>query len=385
MEFKFEKGKLYDYLGQGLVQDLVEAKAYIAGGTITSLFCNREINDLDIYFRSESSMIDFLENVWGESGTYVAALTKKAVLLIKDELQIQLVHDRTYESPEEIFKAFDFTVCMGCYDFATETFILHDDFLKHNSQRQLRFNHETLYPIVSALRINKYKEKGYNISKSEFLKIMLSCMKLQINSYDELKKHLGGMYGINMDKIFDDTKEFSLEDAIVQLSDLSYSEDYYTKPVVKEIGNLDDIISQISKSAVKYIILKDDIYRIKSDGTLTEIHNKPENGIEVDKGEYFTGKKFYKFVEKRDDRYFSYYDNGFEYKIGTEIKPKNEYLYFGLLEDVSQFSFRHNSDKVLLEAVTLPSSIKGFDGTAFLLDKCEIVREVPVDEYQQYL
>ncbi|WP_064199078.1 hypothetical protein [Brevibacillus brevis] len=384
MDYKFEKGKLYDYLGKELVRDLIKAKAYIAGGTITSLFCNREINDLDIYFRNEHSMIEFLEGIWDENDSWVVALTKKSILLVKDQQQIQLVHDRTYETAEEIFKAFDFTVCMGCFDFATESFVLHEDFMKHNSQRQLRFNHQTLYPIVSSLRINKYKEKGYSIAKSEFLKVMLSCMKLNIDSYEELKKHLGGMYGINLDKIFDETKEFSLEDAIIQLCDLHFNEDYYVKPIHTEFKNLEDIIARISKE-LNYIVLNDDIYRINADGTLRELEEKPENGTEVDKNEYFAGRKFYKFVQKKDDKYYSFYDENFEYMIGAEIKPKNDYLYFGFLEEVSQFPYKNREGRVLLEAVSLPSSVKGYDGTAFLLNKCEIVREVSIEEYKQFL
>ncbi|MED1665701.1 hypothetical protein [Brevibacillus laterosporus] len=385
MEFKFEKSKLYNYLGKELVGELKRTKAYIAGGTITSLFCNREINDLDVYFRNEESMIDFLESLWDETGTYVVSLTKKSILLLKNSLQIQLIHDRMYESPKEIFKAFDFTVCMGCYDFDTDSFILHEDFLRHNAQRQLTFNPDTLYPVVSALRVQKYEDKGYEISKTEFLKIMLSCMKLEINSYDELKNHLGGMYGINLDKVFDETKEFSLEDAIIQISNLFHHENYFVKPVQIEFHNLDDIITQISKTPIKYIELKNKFYKIKSDGTLTYITKRPENGIEVNKGEYFADKKFYKFVEKKDGRYFSYYDKNFEYIIGAEAQPKNDYLYFGFIEDVSDFSYKNKTNRVLLEALVLPSSIKGFDDVAFLIDRCEILREVPEEEYKQFM
>ncbi|QDX94674.1 hypothetical protein EEL30_21780 [Brevibacillus laterosporus] len=385
MEFKFEKSKLYNYLGKELVGELKRTKAYIAGGAITSLFCNREINDLDVYFRNEESMIDFLESLWDETGTYVASLTKKSILLLKNSLHIQLIHDRMYELPKEIFKAFDFTVCMGCYDFTTESFILHEDFLRHNAQRQLNFNPDTLYPVVSALRVQKYEDKGYEISKTEFLKIMLSCMKLEINSYDELKNHLGGMYGINLDKAFDETKEFSLEDAIIQISSLFHHESYFVKPVQIEFTNLDDIITQISKTPIKYIELKNKFYKIKSDGTLTKIHKKPENGIEVDKGEYFADKKLYKFVEKKDGRYFSYYDKDFEYTIGAEIQPKNDYLYFGFIEDVFDFSYKDRSNRVLLEALALPSSIKEYNDIAFLIEKCEILREVPEEEYKRFI
>lgn len=51
MSYEFEQKKLYNYLGKVLVESLKRNRAYIAGGSITSLFCNREINDFDIYFR----------------------------------------------------------------------------------------------------------------------------------------------------------------------------------------------------------------------------------------------------------------------------------------------------------------------------------------------
>ncbi|MGG1444943.1 hypothetical protein ABE354_23415 [Brevibacillus laterosporus] len=115
------------------------------------------------------------------------------------------------------------------------------------------------------------------------------------------------------------------------------------------------------------------------------ITNRPENGIEVNKGEFFADKKFYKFVEKKDGKYFSYYDKKFEYIIGAEAQPKNDYLYFGFIEDVSDFTYRDNLNSVLLEALVLPSSIKEYNDIAFLIKKCEILREVPEEEYEQFM
>lgn len=112
---------------------------------------------------------------------------------------LQLICFDTFDTPKKIFDTFDFTVCMGCYDFKKEKFVLHSDFLKHNSQRILMFNDKTRFPIVSALRVDKYKQKDYTISKTEYLRIILTCMDLHIDNYEDLKEQLGGMYGVNGD------------------------------------------------------------------------------------------------------------------------------------------------------------------------------------------
>lgn len=182
MNLTYEKSKLYDYL-DNMIDELKDAKVFVAGGLITSLFCNREINDIDIYFRDKESFISFMYKMY--NGSTIWSHTKKATLFVKDDKHAQLIHFKFFESAQDIFDTFDFTVCMGCFDFATEEFIFHPDFLRHNSQRILEFNPNTAYPIVSALRIQKYEKKGYRISKPEFLKVILACLKLQITSYDE--------------------------------------------------------------------------------------------------------------------------------------------------------------------------------------------------------
>lgn len=79
-EYKFEKAKLYDYLGDFLVDLFIEHKAYIAGGAITSLFCNREINDIDIYFKDKDSCISVLEEIY--QNACLMTHTNKATLFV---------------------------------------------------------------------------------------------------------------------------------------------------------------------------------------------------------------------------------------------------------------------------------------------------------------
>lgn len=157
MNYKFEQKKLKEYLKEDLYKYLKKYNCIIAGGFITSLFTKKDVNDVDIYFRSREELSKFLRNEMRNQ--WVISATDKAILLKKNGIEIQLIYFKYYKNAKEIFKTFDFTVCMGAYDFKKEEFVLHEDFLKHNSQRMLVFNTKTSFPIISALRIDKYKNK----------------------------------------------------------------------------------------------------------------------------------------------------------------------------------------------------------------------------------
>ncbi|MEK4122063.1 hypothetical protein [Lysinibacillus sp. FSL K6-0102] len=273
-DFTFEKNKLKAYLGQDLYNSLKKSKAIIAGGMISSLFTNKDINDVDVYFRDYNSLYLFAEQTL--SGNHVVSHTKKATQFIKkhidEQILVQIIHYRTYEKVEEIFNTYDFTVCMGAYDFEVEEFILHPEFLKHNSQRILRFNSNTSYPLISAIRTQKYENKGYKISKAEYFRVLMTCMKLNITSYDELKEQLGDMYGESYDRLFDDVKdeEFDLQLVIDRIANFSKSENYFKeyRPIDY---NIDDILDDLDKGERFTITLKDgNKYRVINGEVLGE-------------------------------------------------------------------------------------------------------------------
>lgn len=323
MSYQFEKNKLYAYLGEDLIEALKRNEAIIAGGTITSLFNNKEINDVDIYFRSNKKACSFLEECWN-SNVYVTSHTKKATLFIKKGLKLQMIHFKFFSDAESIFNTFDFTVCMGAFDFKNEAFTLHEDFLKHNSQRILKFNSQTAFPIVSLLRVQKYTDKEYTISKPEFIRIVLTCMDLTINTYEELKDQMGGMYGINYDKLFEDEKEedFNLREAVDKIADMVLDEDYFKEPVNLEFNDLDDLLNDINKSPVMTLKINDDQYRIGLDGFLKESVSVPCSEIKLDTKDFFDKTNFYKFVRKQNGKLTSFYDKNFEYVIGEEAKAE---------------------------------------------------------------
>ena len=57
-------------------------KLLLQVGQLQVYFNNKEINDVDIYFRSDKKACSFLEECWN-SNVYVTSHTKKATLFIK--------------------------------------------------------------------------------------------------------------------------------------------------------------------------------------------------------------------------------------------------------------------------------------------------------------
>lgn len=388
MEYQFEKNKLYNYLGTHLVNTLKKYNAIVAGGLITSLFCNREIKDVDIYFRDEKSLFEFIEDVYEDSNDWINALTSKAILVRIDDKEVQMIHFKFFKDANEIFNTFDFTVCMGAFDFATEEFVLHDEFLKHNSQRILKFNKDTAYPVVSLLRVHKYSEKGYRISKPEFLRIALKCMDLKIETVEDLKEHLGGMYGINLDKLvkLEENESFSIDLFIDKIANLSFNEDYFKEPERVEFKDVDEIIAFVSKEPSHITHIHKNTYIIRSNGALKAIQNVPPKTIEHGGKEIVEGRKFYKFVRKSEGRYYSYWDKSFEYIIGKEVAPKyDDYLYFAEQQEIDQLGYEYEKDSVLIEAYIAYGDFHIKSDEKVLTKKCCVIREVPKEEWKKWI
>ncbi|GAB6989609.1 hypothetical protein [Paenibacillus pini] len=387
--FQFEKNKLYAYLEE-IKDSLIKHKAFIAGGTITSLLNGSDINDLDIYFRNEESLIDFLKEHWKDDNSYVTGLTKKSVLMISGKepkiRNVQLIHFKYFNTPDEIFETFDFTACMGAYDFSTEQFVLHQQFLKHNSQRILKFNKNTAFPIVSLLRVQKYNGKGYTISKPEFIRIALKCMELDIKTVEDLKDHLGGMYGINYDKIidFEEGEEFSLDKVIDKIADIALDEDYFKEPISVKYEDLDDIIDTVKKRPIHILTLRDKYFRVTNDNQLKSISTKAAFSKDIDADKYFENKRFYKWVEKDGyGKYRSHYDGDFKYEDGRVSTALGDKLFFNEKQNITYSTYWNKG--VLIEVSTKPVDFIDKSSEHIYLKSCTVIREVPKTEWKQWV
>lgn len=248
--FDFERKKIKDTLGD--VYDMLkENKCVLAGGAITSLFTNKEINDYDLYFTTQSSVGNVMSEVYGfnEEGFLSShdlimchATDRSFLTQDRSQVKVQFIHYKIHPNIDSIFQSFDFTACMGAYDFATEEFMFHPDFFKANAQRSLEFNKGTDFPIVSLLRVDKYKNKGYTISKAQMLRIAFTIVSKEYNDWDTVISEVSGLYGVKPEDIFDTTKPFSIDAVIDALVGVQLKEKPSIVHTVKELGKVVEIM-----------------------------------------------------------------------------------------------------------------------------------------------
>lgn len=239
--------ELKKHIPQNTWEFLKAHKAMLVGGAITSILTKKEVNDFDIYFKDRDSFMLSLLDIRGLKENlpldeypedveinfqyldqyefqYVCHTEKSVTFRLKcSETLFQLIHQNFYKDANEVFNDFDFTVNMVGYDFELDEVVVHPEAMLHLSQRILVTNSGTKYPLISVLRTNKYQERGYAISKKEMVKLLLAVSKLEFNSYEDVGKHIGGLYGtLNITEVFDTTKEFSIDEVISQLSELDF-------------------------------------------------------------------------------------------------------------------------------------------------------------------
>jgi len=185
---------------------------YISGGVITSVFTRKKINDVDIYFLTEDSRVNFMKDLKAENkfvnnydrakteAMFNAARKKPQITYVTDNATSFFFKDKKYQvitafygEPGTVFDKYDFTINMGAYNPETKEFIVHEDLFEHLSQRRLVINIGTEYPISTVVRIFKYIRKGYSISGIELIKILLTVHHLDLKNFAELKKQLMGI------------------------------------------------------------------------------------------------------------------------------------------------------------------------------------------------
>jgi hypothetical protein len=223
--------------------------AFVAGGAVTSVFTGAKINDTDVYFKSRRAFETGVYQAY-EDGLWCVAASKRAVTFADQSNNIaQLMHFDYFPTAGAIFAAFDYTICMGALDLDAcvkshwdgvrlvktgeehpdSGFVFHPDFLKHNSQRFLKFNPGTRYPLASATRVLKYQQRGYTIGKGDMMKIALAVRGVRIDSWEDLKDQIGGAYG---DKVVlgNEGTPFTLAAAIEALTVEDAESEPWTQP-----------------------------------------------------------------------------------------------------------------------------------------------------------
>lgn len=236
MSFEIEKSLIKKTIGEDVYALLKDTECVLAGGAITSIFSGTEVNDYDIYFTDKEGLSRLVAQVFGVSEEdYIAPFdliakfaTNRSLLCVDkySKNKLQFIHYKVFKDAHDIFNSFDFEHVMGAFDFATEEFVFHENFFKSLAQRNIVFNPDTDFPIVSLTRVQKYKERGYKISKAQMLRVAFTIASRNYDSWEKVKSECAGMYGIAPEDLFDETKPFSLEEVVRQLETVVLNDKY---------------------------------------------------------------------------------------------------------------------------------------------------------------
>ena len=189
-----------------IIQFLGDNKVVLAGGAMTSLFTGKNINDLDFYLEDRTKLAvvqEFLYSYFKEP-PFVSAncITFKRKGRGRKVWTVQLI-TRFSGNPYDVFKNFDFTITTGAYRFWDADFYFGDRFFPDISARKLVFMGASEYPICALWRTKKYQARGYDCPGSTIMHIGLAIVRLQIETYGELKKQLLGIDTIYLQKLLE--------------------------------------------------------------------------------------------------------------------------------------------------------------------------------------
>ena len=84
MTYQNELRKLKALVNKNVWEMFQKHNVIIAGGAITSVFCNREVNDIDVYFRNAKDYLKFVFDIFEGEHRFeliVNNITDRSVLL----------------------------------------------------------------------------------------------------------------------------------------------------------------------------------------------------------------------------------------------------------------------------------------------------------------
>jgi hypothetical protein len=317
---------------------------HVAGGALTSLFTRNPINDFDIYPKSRKDLVRAIEwaydNKWNpvNKSNRAITFTENGVSSFEEPSVLQIMTFDSYPTHKDIFKYFDFTICMGALDLDTKKLHLHKDFLKHNSQRVLVFNDKTKYPYASARRVDKYKERGYTIGRFEQMKILMACASKKIKSWHDFKEQMGGIYG----KILEipEGKKFNkknLNKAMSLIRKKDSEKDF--GQLLDENGDFatkDSLVWEFSNKKLKMFSHNGTDYyywakKWKKESALPEFIDledlKAKGNIKITSLKKAYGLSFYKVVLSDGDNFMSCHKNSFKYINQETVSSESPYIY----------------------------------------------------------
>jgi hypothetical protein len=197
--YKHIEKRINKHIEPKILEQIKLNNAFIAGGALTCIFQDKEPNDIDIFFKSDN--IDYFNvfKMWLNSYGIILSDTDNAITGQYYKNSIQLIKPGCmYGTPEDVISRFDFTICMAAYDpefveAGTHLLALDDRFLPDLSSKKLIYNPNSIRPLSTLNRLQKFIDRGYSISGIELIKLGLAINSREIKTNSDLKNEILGI------------------------------------------------------------------------------------------------------------------------------------------------------------------------------------------------
>lgn len=371
MKFENHSKKLLSKIPKKVIEAAKTNNALLAGGALTSLFTDSKINDYDLYFRNKYDCANFIQGI---GSCAVLQLTKKSVTLAIDNCVLQCIWFKYFDSSEDIFNSFDFTINMAAYDFSADEFVIDVRFFTDLAIRKLVINPGTAYPINTLLRVSKYENKGYTIDPVELLKLSVAISKKELKTYGDLRVEISGVYGETYLGIPEDISDHCLDENLNELCELypDFPSISMDNAILADIVLADNDLAGC-KIAGKYLVR---FGGIESPSKYGVSHCSIPDMKIIEASEMFPDGRIpiYKSVQfKSLTEYRSYYDNSFVYTPGECVTAKSSSGLFFYLNDSGNFQYSDKGDSIgILAYADIDDIIKLSGDDIVVVKKCKL-------------
>ncbi len=137
----------------------------LAGGFIRSCIANEKITDVDLFVKKKEDAELYSRRLTEKNGYFTE--TDNAYTILDKKQIIQFIHRWTYEQPEDIISAFDFTIARAViwYDGTNWQSLCDDRYYQDLAAKRLIYCSPIRIEEAggSMLRVLKFYQRGYRI------------------------------------------------------------------------------------------------------------------------------------------------------------------------------------------------------------------------------